>query len=300
MSRLIDITGMVFGKLVVLKRVGSNKHNKATWLCGCGCGNTTIVVGVELTSGGTKSCGCLKNQTSANFKDITGQQFNRLTVIKRMPNSIHGHSQWLCRCDCGNEIIVSKPNLLGKTKSCGCLRIKNNKSRSINLVGKKFNMLTVVSKHGRDKKDKITWRCKCECGQEKIIRGESLTSGKLKSCGCLRNRKGKDNPGYNPNLTAEDRVNRRKIPGYTEWTQAVYERDNYMCQVCGKIGGLNAHHLESYNSNKPLRTTLSNGITMCVKCHKDFHHQYGYGDNSTGQYKEFKNAFKLREQSGGQ
>lgn len=89
-------------------------------------------------------------------------------------------------------------------------------------------------------------------------------------------RMGKDNPRYNPNLTDEDRGNKRLIPGYYEWRSAVYKRDNYICQVCNNKGYLNAHHIESYSSNKELRITLSNGITLCQKCHDDLHHQYGY------------------------
>ena len=56
--------------------------------------------------------------------DLTGQRFEKLTVIKRVENTKQGMAQWLCRCDCGNEIIVSGINLRSKhTKSCGCLRV---------------------------------------------------------------------------------------------------------------------------------------------------------------------------------
>lgn len=57
--------------------------------------------------------------------DITGNKYGRLTVIalhshgSRNPWS---HTKWLCRCDCGNEIIVARGNLTtGNTQSCGCL-----------------------------------------------------------------------------------------------------------------------------------------------------------------------------------
>ena len=48
--------------------------------------------------------------------DLTGQKFNRLTVIKYV-----GKSSWLCKCDCGNEAIVGGWELKsGNIKSCGC------------------------------------------------------------------------------------------------------------------------------------------------------------------------------------
>lgn len=60
-----------------------------------------------------------------NLKDdMVGKKFNRLTVIERYPeNTKDRKAQWVCRCDCGNTVIVSGKNLrTGKKQSCGCLR----------------------------------------------------------------------------------------------------------------------------------------------------------------------------------
>ena len=66
-------------------------------------------------------------------KDISGEKFNFLTVIKQVPKPPHlknNHTYWLCRCDCGNEKIIDQRALKsGNTKSCGCygkLSSKNN------------------------------------------------------------------------------------------------------------------------------------------------------------------------------
>ena len=55
----IDMVGMKFGRLKILRREGSNKHGKALWLCACDCGNTSIAEGVSIRKGVTRSCGCL-------------------------------------------------------------------------------------------------------------------------------------------------------------------------------------------------------------------------------------------------
>lgn len=56
------------------------------------------------------------------FKDLTGQTFGRLTVVRRVGTSNSKKPTWLCKCTCGNETIVVSPSLLrGVTKSCGCL-----------------------------------------------------------------------------------------------------------------------------------------------------------------------------------
>ena len=64
------------------------------------------------------------------FKDISGQKFGKLLVIKRIGIDKHKHTTWLCKCDCGNEKIISKTNLIkGDSKSCGCLKIELNKNK---------------------------------------------------------------------------------------------------------------------------------------------------------------------------
>jgi hypothetical protein len=59
----------------------------------------------------------------SNFIDITGQRFGRLTVIKFVGMGNYHMSLWLCKCDCGKEIIKPKNNLMyskNLIKSCGC------------------------------------------------------------------------------------------------------------------------------------------------------------------------------------
>lgn len=54
--------------------------------------------------------------------DLNGKKFGKLTVVKRVENNKHRQPQWLCKCDCGNETIVSGQKLrTGHTKSCGCI-----------------------------------------------------------------------------------------------------------------------------------------------------------------------------------
>jgi hypothetical protein len=61
------------------------------------------------------------------FKDLTGQRFGRLVVIKRAENKMYpcgvSFPCFLCRCDCGNEKVVAGNNLRsGHTTSCGCVQ----------------------------------------------------------------------------------------------------------------------------------------------------------------------------------
>ena len=56
-----DLTGQKFGRLTVIERAGSDKQNKAVWICKCECGNITKPIPSDkLISGNTSSCGCLQ------------------------------------------------------------------------------------------------------------------------------------------------------------------------------------------------------------------------------------------------
>ena len=56
--------------------------------------------------------------------DLTGQRFGKLTALHR-GERIGGGAAWVCRCDCGQKVVVRSDNLRnGRTKSCGCQRRK--------------------------------------------------------------------------------------------------------------------------------------------------------------------------------
>lgn len=93
---------------------------------------------------------------------------------------------------------------------------------------------------------------------------------------------------WNPNLTDDERYKERKSDfEYRIFIKNVLKRDNYTCQCCGIRANLVVHHKDGYNWNKDRRTDLDNGITLCQNCHKDFHIEYGFGDNTESQWNEF-------------
>ena len=118
------------------------------------------------------------------LKNLIGQQFGRLTVVKRAENDAQNRARWYCKCDCGNEnlIIVRSQHLIrGSIRSCGCL-LKERED----LTGEKFNKLTVIEPINKDKKYEYKWKCLCDCGNYCIVSSNSLKTGHTKSCGCLQ------------------------------------------------------------------------------------------------------------------
>lgn len=86
MSKALDLTGKVFGKLIAIHSKGSNKQGNSMWICRCDCGNIIVVNSQNLKNGHTKSCGCLKTTvtTERNKASMIGtipRQKNRLYRI---------------------------------------------------------------------------------------------------------------------------------------------------------------------------------------------------------------------------
>ena len=118
-----DKTGMVFGRLTVLRRSGSKPTH---WVCKCSCGKVKEIDGRALSQGLTRSCGCLNRELASSriLIDLTGKVFGRLTVIKRADCETRKlKPRWICRCSCGRITEVTGERLRrGQTKSCGCLQ----------------------------------------------------------------------------------------------------------------------------------------------------------------------------------
>lgn len=74
----------------------------------------------------------------------------------------------------------------------------------------------------------------------------------------------------NPNWRGGERPRRvRDCVEYKKWRSSVFERDKYFCRFCGQWGrDLEAHHIKQFIHHPDLRYTVSNGITLCARCHK--------------------------------
>lgn len=59
-------------------------------------------------------------------------------------------------------------------------------SKKLDIIDKRFGILTVLKFVKIDKGRNSMWLCKCDCGKEVIVRGSSLVCGNTKSCGCMR------------------------------------------------------------------------------------------------------------------
>lgn len=61
------------------------------------------------------------------------------------------------------------------------------------LTKRKFDRLTAIRRNGTAKNGAVLWLCECECGKTKTVQANHLTSGYVKSCGCLHNQRASEN-----------------------------------------------------------------------------------------------------------
>lgn len=132
MKKNIEV-GQKFGRLEISSEAERSKDKVQQWNCFCECGSKVVVKKYCLLSGGTKSCGCLKRETTSKnkLKNVVGQRFGRLLVLRRSDDPKWNRVFWICKCDCGKEVEVGSENLLsGNTKSCGCYSLEIKKARA--------------------------------------------------------------------------------------------------------------------------------------------------------------------------
>ena len=83
---------------------------------------------------------------------------------------------------------------------------------------------------------------------------------------------GENHPNYSGGRSGRDTTSQP----YRQWRDAVFERDNYKCQLCGDRGiYLHAHHIIAFGLRPDLELELSNGIALCTECHKEVHRETG-------------------------
>ena len=191
-------------------------------------------------------------------KEMLGKKFNRLLVIRQ-----NGYREkeyaWLCRCDCGKELIVGGYQLRsGKTKSCGCWTRDRMKEMNKRNSGKNH------PNYGKP----------------------SYFVGK-KRPGHSKRMLGEKNPNWKNGITPEN-IKSRNSEKMKLWKESIFARDNWVCQKCN-LGSnkLRAHHIQNFSQYPELRVAVDNGITFCNECHKLFHRMYGIKNNTEKQIKRF-------------
>ncbi len=154
MPRFLDRTNMRYGRLLVIKHAGKDKRNKHLWLCKCDCGNEKVVVADNLSSGKSKSCGCLKREFLAKKGNQFGLYKDRQKAMMKVQYSHlkrrHSNNQMS-----GEIIDFETFSLLSKSrcKYCGLEYSKEIEDRLNESKNKKRLSDEVLKVNGIDRID---------------------------------------------------------------------------------------------------------------------------------------------------
>lgn len=162
--------------------------------------------------------------------NLLNQTFGKLTVIeeteKRKANSI----VWKCKCECGNIVEFSTKQLRSEgiiqCRDCGINRKPKTNLRE-NIIGQKYNHLTVLQPTERRGGGKILYECECDCGNKDYVyvTRTDLINGHTRSCGCIKKK-----------YRIGDIINNREILNYDN-SKDSNKHQYYICKclLCGRV-----------------------------------------------------------------
>ena len=127
------------------------------------------------------------------FEDLTGIEFETLTVIKRIPSSNH-NAKWLLRCKCGRERKMFTQSIKRKPpKCCSCAKIEELPNSFVDMKDKKLGCLTVIERNGTTYSNQPLWKCVCDCKEIVHVTTQRLKREQKYCKYCKGNNSLKDN-----------------------------------------------------------------------------------------------------------
>ncbi len=114
------------------------------------------------------------------YESLIGKEYGDLKVEALADPTTGGSRRWLCRCKCGNKVVVIESNLKRlHTQSCGC-------RKSPDLTGRTFGKLEVLGRsekrNSRGTRTTPQWKCRCECGAITYKATDTLKNPDLSMC----------------------------------------------------------------------------------------------------------------------
>ena len=226
-----DIVGEVYGKLTIIEALRDDpKHLKAR--CRCECGNEKVIAYNSLKTGHTTTCGCLlkaqredagkRREEYRKGVEERKQERHRIAV----ENAEQKQQEKEAKKQAREDIKRLKAEQKEKAKQ---ERIDSWREPLVK-PGDVYWMLTAVKRVAE-----AAWLWRCECGNEKVACDNTVVKGKLKSCGCLKQRQFTDlNQTDLPKGTKSHELvftGETKSEGTGDNTKRLYL---CRCELCGK------------------------------------------------------------------
>lgn len=115
-----------------------------------------------------------------------------LDITKEWLYDQHVNQKKSC-CKIAKELGCDKKCIFERLKKFDIKRVSVAGKPCANLIGKRFDLLVVLSYEGKNVNNAKMWKCVCDCGNETTIVQTSLTTRHTTSCGCKKSRRPANN-----------------------------------------------------------------------------------------------------------
>ena len=195
--------------------------------------------------------------------DLTGLRFGKWTVLGRYdgPRQTYGRAAlYTCRCDCGTERVIPGTKLRND-RSTKCVVCAHN--GTIDLTGKRFGHWSVLQMVDSSKRG-AHCLCRCDCGNESVVRGGDLRDGHSTRCEQCRgvthgHSVGKTSKTYNSWMTMRTRCYNKKnwkYPSYGGRGIRVHDRwlhsfENFLADMGERPEGMTLDRINNDGDYRP-------------------------------------------------
>ena len=180
-------------------------------------------------------------------KDETGKKYGRLAVIKEYGKDKKGYITWLCKCDCGNEVVVRGYSLRnGSTTSCGCYCSEKASERMREILKEKWEdeeyrqmMSDKAKERWNDEDFRQMQSDKRRRMNEEMWQNEEfrqMVSDKVS---------GENSSSWKGGITPISKY-LRNLPIVIKWKEDAKENVNYTCELIGKQCYVETHHIKPF------------------------------------------------------
>jgi hypothetical protein len=210
--KTVDLTGQKFNQLTVLGlavlKEEPGKRKRVYWLVQCECGTRKVMRSQTIKNPRNRSCGCWapraarlyylsKPTDSRRYKEgyQASSTYNAWTRVRARYHLTFTFEEMLNRLGekpDGHFLMLKDPSLPPGLDNLAYLpkEVQSVRHRR-DITGLKIHYLTalyMIPRESHQRKD-TWWMCRCDCGNEKAIRAESLLRGTTRSCGCYKRSK---------------------------------------------------------------------------------------------------------------
>ena len=150
------------------------------------------------------------------------------------------------------------------------------------ITGHRSGRLVALECVGRNHEQRAMWRCKCDCGGEKVVQANSLTrqTRPVRSCGCLRSEanaaKRKRDGVWNDGKSYAIGGGAHCYKNRAAWSKAAIRHYGNRCEKCGWDKARCDVHHRMPKAQGGLHT-LANAMVLCPNCHR-IEHETGNAD----------------------